>query len=968
MRIQAYPAHSSSFKSNVMAAVIPYCFMSTSSALLNKTQINNPFDIPRFSHKPIANPSLKDICKQGNLKEAFQSLGGLLTDGSSIVTWPDEGFAPILELCANKKALKQGQQIHTHIIKHCDLCQSVFLSTKLVFFYGKCRCVLEAEKVFDKMCHRTIFTWNAMLGTYVSNGVPLGALEMYSEMRFSGVPLDSCTFPIVLKACSTLKDLRCGAEIHGLVVKYGYASVLFVVNSLVAMYAKCSELNWARRLFDSINEKEDVVSWNSIISAYSSNGLSIEALGLFREMQKAGLATNSYTLVAALQACEDVTFKKLGMEIHGAILKSSHYHDVYVANALLAMYVRFDRMCVATGIFDKMDEKDSVSWNTMLVGFMQNGLFDEAMRFFHNMHDSGQKLDKISVLSVLATSGRLGYYLNGMEMHVYAIKNGYDSDVLVGNTIIDMYAKCCRVNYMGHTFDKMPNKDFISWSTIIAGYAQNNCYIKALALFQKAQMEGINIDVMMIGSILLACIGLCRVSLVREVHSYLTRRELLDQILQNKLTDAYAECGNIDCAIRMFESINYKDVVSWTSMISSYVHNGLPNEALETFYFMKESNVEPDSVTFVSILSAAASLSALKKGKEIHGFLIRNSFVLEGSIANALVDMYACCGALKDAYIVFNSIKSKGPVLWTNMINANGMHGRGRDAIELFSRMRDEKQVPDHITFLAILYACSHSALIDEGRKLFEMMQDEYQLEPWPEHYACLVDLLGRANRLEEAYRVVKTMQIEPTSEVWCALLGACRVHQNKELGEIAAKKLLEMDPDSPGNYVLISNVFAASGKWKDVEKVRMRMKGSGLKKNPGCSWIEVGSSVHTFMARDKSHPESDKIYEKLARITEHLEREGGYTAQTKLVLHNVDEEEKVKMLHGHSERLAIAYALLHTPERTPIRITKNLRVCCDCHTFCKLVSKFYERELVVRDASRFHHFCYGACSCGDFW
>lgn len=247
-------------------------------------------------------------------------------------------------------------------------------------------------------------------------------------------------------------------------------------------------------------------------------------------------------------------------------------------------------------------------------------------------------------------------------------------------------------------------------------------------------------------------------------------------------------------------------------------------------------------------------------------------------------------------------------------------------------------------------------------------MQHEYKLDPWPEHYACLVDLLGRANFLEEAFDLVKGMKPEPTAAVWCALLGACRIHSNIEIGEIASEKLLEMDPDNPGNYVLVSNLYAAAERWDDVEKVRMKMKVRGLKKDPACSWIEVGNKVHNFISRDRSHPNSDEIYEKLSQITDKLKRDGGYDPETKHVLHNVEEEEKVKMLYSHSERLAIAYGLLVTPKEKPIRVTKNLRVCGDCHSFTKLVSKFCERDIIVRDANRFHSFKDGVCSCGDFW
>ncbi|XP_017969345.1 PREDICTED: pentatricopeptide repeat-containing protein At3g63370, chloroplastic [Theobroma cacao] len=966
MRLQSYPSPRLVFSCTHSLVPTPFAHVYTNNSssilvhppMLPQTQIHPPLKIPTLPHQP---NTLKDICLRGNLKEAFRSLSVSFND------YPDEIYAPVLELCANKKALSQGLQIHAHVIKSWSVSESVFLGTKLVFMYGKCGSIENAEQVFDQMGQRSIFTWNAMIGAYVSNGEPLGALETYKQMRVLGVSLDAYTFPSLLKASSLLKNLRLGTEIHGLAVKFGCSSTVFVANSLVAMYAKCDDLYGARRLFKRMAQKNDVVSWNSIVSAYAANGKSMEALKLFREMQKAGLDRNTYTFVASLQACADYSFRKLGMEIHAAVLKSTQHLDVYVANALISMYVRCCKMSEAVRIFNELDEKDKVSRNSMLTGFIQNGMYHEAMYFFHDFLNAGQKPDQVTIISILVACGRLGYLLNGRELHAHAIKYGFDFDLQVGNTLIDMYAKCGCVNHMGRAFDRMPYKDIISWTTIIAGYAQNNYGLKAFESFREVQLVGMDADPMMIGSLLLACSEVKCVSQVKEIHGYIMRRGLSDVVLENTIIDVYGECGNIDYAVQTFELIKFKDVVSWTSMISACVRNGLANEALKLFHIMNKTGIQPDSVALISLLSGASNLSGLKNGKEIHSFVIRKGFILEGSIASSLVDMYSHCGMVENAYKVFKSVQNKGLVLWTSMINSYGMHGHGKAAIDLFNKMK-ENLTPDHVTFLAVLYACSHSGLIDEGRRVFEIMKYEYQLEPWTEHYACLVDLLGRANCLEEAYEIVESMQMEPTAEIWCALLGACQVHSNKELGEIAAHKLLELDPKNPGHYVLISNVFAARGRCKDAEEIRTRMKERGLKKNPGCSWIEVGNRIHTFMARDKSHPECLEINKKLDQVTKKLEKEGGYVAQTKFVLHNVEENEKVIMLYGHSERLAIAYGLLRTAEGTPIRITKNLRICGDCHTFCKLVSGLFGRELVVRDANRFHHFEGGVCSCGDFW
>ncbi|KAL6214646.1 hypothetical protein ACLB2K_014078 [Fragaria x ananassa] len=530
------------------------------------------------------------------------------------------------------------------------------------------------------MSHRTVFTWNAMIGAFAANGEPFKAIEMYNEMRGFGVRLDSFTFPSVLKACVAVGSLCCGEEVHGLAVKCGFDDVAFVVNH----WLQCM-----RAVMISVQRGSCLMVWEIrrmlccgivLFQGIQREGCRMKRWDCFGKCRRWGL----YTFVAALQACEESFCGKVGMEIHATVLKLNYCVDIYVANSLLAMYVRCGKMEEAARFFGDLDDKDIVSWNTLPSGFVQNGLYKEALMLFRDMQRFGHRPDQ------------------------------------VGNTLIDMYAKCSCVNLLGRAFEKMPNKDFISWTTIIAGYAQNNCHIEAFDLCRKMQMLGLEVDAMMVESILLACGALKCVPLVKEVHGYAIRRGLFDLVLQNAVVNVYGQCGYIDYAYRIFNLIESKDVVSLTSMISCYVHNVLANEALELCHLMKETDVEPDSIALVSILSAAASLSALMKGKEIHGFITRKGFILEGSVASSLVDMYARCGTLKNAYNIYNSVRNKNLILWTTMINAYGMHGHGMGAIDLFKRMQDQQIVPEHITFLALLYACSHSGLIDDGKGLFK--------------------------------------------------------------------------------------------------------------------------------------------------------------------------------------------------------------------------------------------------------
>ncbi|KAL3647826.1 hypothetical protein CASFOL_008794 [Castilleja foliolosa] len=919
---------------------------------------------PSTLSKSQKNPFLKISDKPTTLQSALLSFTNKL-----ILNTPntplDAAYASVLDLCATQNSPSTGKQIHTHIIKRNNVSDLGFLSTKLVFMHGKCKSLSDAENVFDEMPERTIFTYNAMLGAYVSNGDPTKAIELYSDMRFSDISADAHTCSCVLKACSGVEDIYTAKEIHGYAIKLGFLRNDIILNSLVNVYVKCNGINAAELLFGR-SERVDVVSWNLMISAYSANGMGKKAWRVFSEMQNSNVAPSTYTYVAALQACEDLFS---GAQIHALASKSSLCHDRYIGNALVVMYSKFGKTDEAKRIFLDIHDKDSVSWNSMLDAYVVNGLYDESFSFFHEMIRSGRVLDRVSIISILSACSRSRNVFNGMEAHAFAIKNEMELDLQIGNTILDMYAKCCKTGYMDSVFRRIMQKDYISWSTVLAGYISNHLYVKAFELLKEIILEGINIDKMMVESVLLACRGLKRAELIKQIHGYILRRGLSDLVVQNTIIDVYGHCGETGYARNLFKLIETRNIVSWTSMIACYIHNGLSDKALELSFQMVKSGAELDSIALLSILSAVANLSALSKGKEIHGFLVRKHMHLSESIPSSLIDMYSSCGALDSSYNVFNNVEDKDLVLWTSMINAYGMHGHGTMAIQLFKKMEFEKNVrPDHIAFLAILYACSHSSLVDEGKLFFNAMKFDYSLDPWPEHYACLVDLLSRANCLEEAFGLVKSMKTGPTSHMWSALLGACRTHSNMEIGEIAAKRVLEIGSENPGNYVLVSNFYASMGKWDEVEKVRMMMKTKGLRKDPGCSWIEVRNEVHAFKTSDKSHPRADEIYEKLNQIIEKLERDGGYIAETKYVLRDVEEKEKVKMLYGHSERLALAYGLLNTGRGKVIRVTKNLRVCGDCHTFTKLVSKFFEREIVVRDANRFHHFRDGVCSCGDFW
>jgi pentatricopeptide repeat protein len=382
---------------------------------------------------------------------------------------------------------------------------------------------------------------------------------------------------------------------------------------------------------------------------------------------------------------------------------------------------------------------------------------------------------------------------------------------------------------------------------------------------------------------------------------------------------------------------------------------------------MQQEGVQPNCVTFVTVLNACASVIVLEEGRCVHHQIIQSALESDVFVGNSLLDMYGKCVSIEDAWKVFHKMPSRDVVTWNAMLGGCAMHGHGREALRHFEQMCDEGVQPDDITFVCVLSACSHAGLVDEGMCLYASMIRDYMIPAKLEHYTCMVDLLGRAGHLQEAENMIMAMPCKPQAAAWMALLGACRIHGNVGMAERVAKRILEMERENAAVYVLLSNIYAAAGNRHLCENVERQRKERGAKKQPGCTWIEVNNEVHTFVVQDQDHPQMIEIHAELQRLSG-LMHNAGYVPCTELVLDDVEEEEKVSHLCHHSEKLAIAFGLINTAPGTPLRIRKNLRVCKDCHTSTKFISKIVRRAIMVRDANRFHHFEDGVCSCMDYW
>eukprot|EP01018_Ginkgo_biloba_P030408 Gb_26155 [translate_table: standard] len=600
--------------------------------------------------------------------------------------------------------------------------------------------------------------------------------------------------------------------------------------------------------------------------------------------------------------------------------------------------------------------------------FCRDGRLKEATAIFQEISQQGVSINSETYAHLLQACGDMKFLPEGKQIHAHLLLCGLEPNVFLETKLIIMYANCGSFVDARLMFDKIPIRNVFSWNGLIRGCVTHGHYEESLALYSQMQRASINPDRFTFPFVLKACAGLGTLQQGKNIHTDIIRSGIeLNVYVECALIDMYSKCRSMENACRVFDEMSQRNVVSWTAMIAGYAQNGLANEALKVFREMQVAGMKPNLMTITSVLPACTHSVALQLGKEIHDHAIKSGIESDVFVASALIDMYSKCGCVEIARQVFDKITRKDVVSWNAMIVGYGMHGHGIKAIELLNQMEMAGVKPDHVTFIHVLSACSHAGLLIEGLQYFDCMSRYYHITPTVDHYACMVDLLGRVGHLDEAYNFIMKMPLQPDIVVWGTLLSACRIHNNIELGECAFRHLFELEPDNCGNYVLLSNIYAEAGRWDDVANLRTMMKNRGFKKRPGCSWIQVKNRVHAFLVGDMIHEQSAEIYAMLESLAAQL-KETGYMPDTKFVMHDVEEEEKEYILCGHSEKLAIAFGLLNTCPGMPILITKNLRVCGDCHIAIKLISKVVGREIFVRDANRFHHFKDGMCSCGDYW
>ncbi|KAL9687051.1 hypothetical protein QQ045_031447 [Rhodiola kirilowii] len=683
-------------------------------------------------------------------------------------------------------------------------------------------------------------------------------------------------------------------------------------------------------------------------------------------------------------------------QVHAQILKAGLDRSTSLIFKLIVS--SFSSLDYALAVFSHVPDVDSKVGSKLLREISRSGEPGRAVLVYGKMRREGS-VDRFCFPPVLKALGRVEGLREGMEVHGVAVKLGFQSDAFVQTALVGMYGACGRVSDARLVFDKMCHKDVIAWSIMIESCCQNGHYDDSLMLFEEMKSSDMKPDGMIVSNILSACGRSKNLAFGKAVHEFIIENNMMvDTYIPSTLVTMYASCGSMDLAQKLYDEISpkhivastamvsgysrvgkfeaarsifdqmiEKDLVCWSAMIAGYAESDWPQEALNLFNEMQRLGIKPDQVTMLSVISACAHLGALERAKWVHSYVNKNNHGEALAVNNALIDMYAKCGSLERAGDVFDKMPRRNVISWTSMINSFAVHGGARNALTYFHQMQAENVKPNAVTFVGVLYACSHAGLVDEGKKYFDSMTDEYNIIPKQEHYGCMVDLYGRANLLREALEVVETMPLAPNIVVWGSLMAACRVHGDFELGEFAAQRVLDLEPDHDGAHVFLSNMYAKSRKWGDVGKVRSLMRGQGISKEKGYSRIEFGDQIHEFLTVDMNHKHTAEIYEKLNEVVNKLKL-NGYAPDSCSVLLDLDEDEKKEVVLWHSEKLALSYGLINKDGGSKIRIIKNLRICDDCHAFMKMVSNEYHVEIIVRDRSRFHHFKGGVCSCNDYW
>ncbi|KAF9625232.1 hypothetical protein IFM89_020818 [Coptis chinensis] len=750
-------------------------------------------------------------------------------------------LAPVLKMALFSGCISISEAIHCYAAK-VGLDFDVFISGILVNIYTKVGWVEEARRLFDEMPEKDVVMWNVMLKAYVQSGAyDTEVFRLFSEFHSSGLRPDDISVNCVLRELS-----------KGVVSEELSKSI----DQVRAYAVKVSLLNDVR----------DVFKWNKTMSEYVNAGENRAALECFLEMTRSNVECDKVTFVIALSSAMGTNDLKVGQQIQCRVVKSGFDFDISIANSLINMYAKMGCLNYALAIFSEMEELDLISWNSMISSCVQGGLGKESLNLFLDLLCEGLRPDQFTLASVLRACSSVphGFYL-GRQVHVHAVKLGCIGDVFVSTALIDVYGKSGRMEEAELVYKIREGFDLGSCNAMMAGYINNQDSSKALSLFSLIHKDGKKSDQFTLATAINACGSSVVLEQGKQIQAHVIKLGFdSDLCVSSGILGMYVKCGDMKGASLVFDGICEPDDVAWTAMISGCVENGDVDHALWLYHQMRHSGILPDEYTFATLIKACSCLTAFEQGKQIHANVIKLECLSDPFVGTSLIDMYAKCGSISESYTLFKRMNVTNIALWNAMMVGLAQHGNGEEALNLFREMRIQGVIPDKISFIGILSACSYSGLVSEAYGHFDSMYKDYGIEPEIEHYSCLVDVLARAGLLENAEKLISNMPFAPSASMYRALLGACWVQKNAEVGKRIASQLLALDPLDSSAYVLMSNIYAAANQWNQVADARKMMKTRNVKKDTGYSWIDVKNKVHLFVVDDNSHPQAAAVISKV--------------------------------------------------------------------------------------------------------
>ncbi|KAI4332376.1 hypothetical protein L6164_017291 [Bauhinia variegata] len=772
-------------------------------------------------------------------------------------------LANLLQSCISKKAHLAGKILHARIFR-LWLSSDTFLSNHLIELYAKCDNITNAYQVFSKIPQRNIYSWNAILGAYcihrnlqdayglfqqmperntvswntmistmIRNGYEMEALDIYDSMMLEGVRPSYITLTSVLSACSALLDAEYGRRSHGFVIKVGLDRNMFVVNALLSMYSKCGLTRDAIHVFRDIPDPNEV-TFTVMMSELARTNHLREAADMFKLMLRKGLHIDSVSLSSILGVCTKGGFGEIGLsrhndgfsfnvpgeELHGLSIKLGFETDLHLSNSLLDMYAKNGDMDNAEKIFVNMPKLSPVSWNIMIAGYGNKYESDKAVEYLSRMQCYGVEVDNVTYINMLAA----------------CVKSG---DIKTGRQI----------------FDCMSCPSLTSWNAILSGYMQNADYKEALKLFREMQFQHLRPDRTTLAIILSSCAEMRLLDTGKQVHVASQKFGFHDDVyVASGLINVYSKCGKMELAKYVFYKLPELDVVCWNSMIVGFSINSLDKEAFSFFKQMRQFGFFPSEFSYATILSTCAKVSSLFQGQQIHAQIAKEGYVDDIVVGSSIIEMYCKCGDVGEARCFFYMMPGKNTVTWNEMIHGYAQNGRGDEAVCLYEDMIESGEKPDDITFVAVLTACSHSALVDEGVEIFNSMYQKHGIVPMLDHYTCIIDCLGRAGRFHEAEVILDQMPYKDDPVVWEVVLSSCRIHANLGLAKRAAEELFRLDPQNSAAYVLLANMYSSLGRWDDARAIRDLMIDKQVRKDTGYSWSECRDGMQIMLEND-NHP-----------------------------------------------------------------------------------------------------------------